>query len=69
VVGGVNLTLGGDIILAVAGMPIEANTGNYRNIRDRLRRAQPGERIPIIVLRAGRIVELRGANTRATGSH
>jgi len=69
VVGGVNLTLGGDIILAVAGMPIEANTGNYRRIRDRLRRAQPGEQIPIIVLRAGRIVELSSANVRATRSN
>lgn len=66
VVGGVNLTLGGDIILAVAGMPIEANAGNYRGIRDRLRRAQPGERIPIVVLRSGRIVELSGANMHAT---
>jgi hypothetical protein len=41
----VNLTLG-DIILAVAGMPIEANAGNYRKIRDRLWRAQPGSRSP-----------------------
>jgi len=69
VVGGVNLTLGGDIILAVAGMPIEANAANYRRIRDRLRRAQPGEQIPIVVLRSGRIVELSGANMRATRSN
>ena len=68
-VGGLNLTLGGDIILAVAGMPIEANAVNYRRIRDRLRRAEPGEQIPIVVLRAGRIVELSGANMTATGSH
>lgn len=66
VVGGVNLTLGGDIILAVAGMPIEANVSNYRSIRDRLRRSQPGEQIPIVVLRSGRIVELSGANMHAT---
>jgi len=66
VVGGVKLTLGGDIILAVAGMPIEANAANYRKIRDRLRRAQPGEQIPVIVLRAGRIVELSSANASAT---
>jgi serine protease Do len=69
VVGGVNLTLGGDIILAVAGTPIEANAGNYRRIRDRLRRAQPGEQIAIIVLRAGRIVELSSANVRAIRSN
>lgn len=68
-VGGVNLTLGGDIILAVAGVPIEANAGNYRRIRDRLRQAQPGEQVPIVVLRAGRIVELSGAKLRAAGSH
>lgn len=65
VVGGVNLMLGGDIILAVAGMPIEANVGNYRRIRERLRRAQPGERIPIVVLRGGRIVELGGTQKGA----
>jgi S1-C subfamily serine protease len=69
VVGGVNLTLGGDIILAVAGMPIEANAANYRRIRDRLRRAQAGEQILIVVLRAGRIVELSGANMSATRSN
>jgi len=69
VVGGMNLMLGGDIILAVAGVPIEANASNYRSIRDRLRRSQPGEQIPIVVLRAGRIVELSGANMRATGSN
>jgi hypothetical protein len=50
-------------------MPIEANAGNYRKIRDRLRRALPGEQMPIIVLRAGRIVELSSANMRATGSN
>jgi S1-C subfamily serine protease len=66
IVGGVHLTLGGDIILAVAGMPIEANVGNYRVVRDRLRRSQAGEQIPIVVLRSGRIVELSGANIRAT---
>ena len=69
VVGGVNLTLGGDVVLAVAGMPIEANAGNYRKIRDRLRRAQPEEQIPIVVLRAGRIVELSSASMRAIRSN
>jgi serine protease Do len=69
VVGGVNLTLGGDIILAVAGMPIEANAANYRRIRDRLRRAQPGEQIPIVVLRSGRIIELSSANMSANRSN
>lgn len=69
VVGGVKLTLGGDIILAVAGMPIEANVGNYRRIRERLRRAKPEEQIPIVILRGGRIVELSGAQVRATRSN
>ena len=69
VVGGMNLMLGGDIILAAAGVQIEANAGNYRSIRDRLRRSQPGEQIPIVVLRAGRIVQLSGANMRATSSN
>jgi S1-C subfamily serine protease len=69
VVGGVNLTLGGDVVLAVAGMPIEANAANYRRIRDRLRRAQAGEQILIVVLRAGRIVDLSSANMRAARSN
>jgi S1-C subfamily serine protease len=68
-VGGVPLMLGGDIILTVAGVPIEANAANYREIRDRLRRSQPGERIPIVVLRAGRVVELSGASMRAADSN
>jgi hypothetical protein len=34
-----------------------------------LRRAQPGEQVPIIVLRSGRIVELSGANMSATRSN
>jgi S1-C subfamily serine protease len=69
VIGGVHLVLGGDVILAVAGMPIEANAANYRRIRDRLRRVQPGEQVPIVVLRAGRIVELSSANMSATRSN
>lgn len=68
-VGGVNLILGGDVILTVAGMPIEASASNYRKIRERLRQAQPGEQIPIIVLREGHIVELSGANMRTAESN
>lgn len=58
VIGGVNLTLGGDIILAVDGIQIEASANNYRKIRDHLRRARPDQLISLSVLRAGRVVEL-----------
>jgi S1-C subfamily serine protease len=60
IIGGVNLTLGGDIILSVAGLPVDATAGNYRRIRDRLQSSQPGDRISVIVLRTGRLVELSG---------
>jgi S1-C subfamily serine protease len=69
VIGGVNLMLGGDIILAIGGMPIEGNAANYRSIRERLRRAQPGEPIPVVVLRSGRIVQLSGAAARPASSN
>jgi S1-C subfamily serine protease len=69
VVGGVNLVLGGDIVLAIGGMTIEGNAANYRSIRERLRRAQPGEAIPVVVLRSGRIVQLSGAAARPAGSN
>lgn len=59
VIGGVHLMLGGDVILAVAGIPIEANSGNYRSVRERLRRLQSGEVVTITVLRGGRVVDLK----------
>ena len=68
VVGGVNLTLGGDIILSVAGVPIEANAHNYRDVRERLRSLGPRVPVTITVLRGGRIVELSASDIRMSGA-
>jgi len=67
-VGGVNLMLGGDIILAVAGVPIEANANNYRDVRERLRALRPGEPLTITALRGGRIIELKASDIRMSGA-
>jgi S1-C subfamily serine protease len=69
VIGGVNLMLGGDIILSVAGTPIEANADNYRRVRDRLRQARNGAALAITVLRGGRVIELEGADRHITRSN
>jgi S1-C subfamily serine protease len=69
VIGGVSLVLGGDIILSVAGTPIEATADNYRRVRDRLQQAQDGETLAINVLRGGQVVELKGVNVRITQSN
>ena len=68
-VGGVNLTLGGDIILEVAGVPIEANANNYREVRERLRALRPGERLVITVLRAGQVIELTSSDFSPIRAH
>ena len=62
VVGGVNLMLGGDILLAVDRIPIEANASNYRIVRERLRKMQPGEPLTITVLRGGQVIELKASD-------
>jgi S1-C subfamily serine protease len=66
VIGGVNLTLGGDIILSVAGLPVDATAGNYRRIRERLQGAQPGDPVSVIVLRGGRLLELSGVSATSS---
>jgi S1-C subfamily serine protease len=68
VVGGVSLMLGGDIILAVGRIPIEANASNYRNVREQLRKLRPGEPLVITVLRGGRVIELKTGDFRLSGS-
>ena len=60
-IGEAHLTLGGDIILEVMGMPIRADAGNYRRIRERLLSLKQGQTVTVKVLRAGRIVELSGS--------
>lgn len=56
---GKTLTVGGDIILAVQGIPIQ-DRGSYERIQERLSRLHPGAEVMITVLREGRQVELRG---------
>lgn len=56
---GKTLTVGGDIILAVQGIPIQ-DRGSYERIQERLSRLHPGAEVTITVLREGRQVELRG---------
>lgn len=58
------LLLGGDIILAVEGLPL-GGQGSYENIRRRLTSARAaGELIHVRVLRAGQVLELVGVAKR-----
>jgi S1-C subfamily serine protease len=54
---GENLILGGDIVLAVQGIPLEI--GNYERIRAALSRLGPGESIRVRILRKGEQFELK----------
>ncbi|MBI4607480.1 MAG: trypsin-like peptidase domain-containing protein [Candidatus Rokubacteria bacterium] len=56
---GKTLTVGGDIILQVQGIPITDST-SYEKIQERLSRHHPGVQITITVLREGRQLELTG---------
>jgi serine protease Do len=55
---GEQVPLGGDIILSVAGVPTSA--ANLLKIREALARAPSGESFTVTILRAGRVVELKG---------
>ncbi len=54
---GETLTVGGDIILQVQGIPIADRT-SYEQIQERLSEIHPGAEVRITVLRAGRQLEL-----------
>lgn len=54
---GETLTVGGDIILEVQGIPIADRT-SYEKIQERLSELHPGAEVRITVLREGRQVEL-----------
>ena len=56
---GRSMTVGGDIILQVQGIPITGRT-SYEHIQERLSRLHPGVRVTITVLREGRQLELTG---------
>ena len=58
-IGGETLTVGGDVILEVQGLPVTGRN-SYEAIQERLSRLHPGVPITITVLRDGRRVELIG---------
>lgn len=59
VIDGVSLTVGGDVILDVQGIPV-TGPSSYDDIQERLGRLHPGAPIVIGVLREGRRLELSG---------
>jgi len=60
-VGGREIALGGDIILAVDGIPV-VSEDNIEKIRTRLASAPPGTPFKMNVLRAGKVIELTGTS-------
>jgi S1-C subfamily serine protease len=60
-INGQQVALGGDIILAVDGIPV-VSEDSVETIRTRLARAPPGTPFKMSVLRAGKIIELTGTS-------
>jgi S1-C subfamily serine protease len=58
-IGGGEIPLGGDIILAVEGIPASAE--NLAKVRDALARMPAGSPFKVTVLRAGQVLELTGS--------
>ena len=56
---GQQVVLGGDIILSIEGVPA-SSAANMMKIRDQLSALKPGEELTATVLRAGKIIELKG---------
>lgn len=56
---GQTLVVGGDVLLAVDGIPAE-NLADYTRMREHLQRLAPGATITVTVLRAGRVLNLVG---------
>lgn len=56
---GQTLVVGGDILLAVDGIPT-GNLADYNRMREHLQRLTPGVPITVTVLRAGRVLNLVG---------
>ena len=56
---GQNVPLGGDIVLAAMGIPLD-NEASFDKIRERQSQLRPGDEMSFKVLRAGRVIELRG---------
>ncbi|HUP38092.1 MAG TPA: trypsin-like peptidase domain-containing protein [Candidatus Limnocylindria bacterium] len=56
---GQTLVVGGDVLLAVDGIPA-GNLADYTRMREHLQRLAPGATITVTVLRAGRVLNLVG---------
>ena len=59
VIDGQTLVVGGDVLLAVDGIPA-GNLADYNRMREHLQRLAPGAPITVTVLRAGRVLNLVG---------
>jgi S1-C subfamily serine protease len=59
VIDGQTLVVGGDILLAVDGIPT-GNLADYQRMRDHMQKLAPGAAITVTVLRAGRVLDLIG---------
>jgi S1-C subfamily serine protease len=59
VIDGETLVVGGDVLLAVDGIPA-GNLDDYLRMRQHLQRLAPGAQIKVTVLRAGRVLDLVG---------
>ena len=58
-ISGKEVPLGGDIILAVAGIPV-VSEDNIEKIRNKLAALAPGTPFKMSVLRAGKVIDLTG---------
>ena len=57
-VGGVDLLLGGDVILKVNGIPVAENDGGYDTILNSIAALKPGDALVVMVFRQGLFVKL-----------
>ena len=56
-IAGQEILIGGDIILSVQGLPVLPDS--YDDITEKLTEVNPGDEVTVVVLRAGRLVELK----------
>jgi len=56
---GKDVPLGGDIVLAAMGIPLD-NEASFDKVRERQAQLRSGDEMTFKVLRAGRVIELRG---------
>lgn len=58
-IGGEELIVGGDIILEIAGIPIQADLSTAAAIEAELSKLEPGQPYTVKVLRLGKVIELK----------